>query len=96
MRYIDADKLEYITWSLYNGYDMKGNTLFIEREIVSKQTVDAMPSADVVEVSQVNKFIQRLRDIPGAIYHSELSQVCKEFGFEYPGRRIDDGRKEDE
>lgn len=49
-RYIDADKLEYITWSLYNGHDMYGKTLFIEREIVSKQIVDAMPTADVVEV----------------------------------------------
>ena len=62
-RYIDADKLEYITWSLYNGHDMRGNTLFIEREIVSKQIVDAMPTADVVEVRH-GEWLMPLTDEP--------------------------------
>ena len=49
-KYINTDDIEYITWSLYNGHDMRGNTLFIERDIVSRQIIDAMPAADVTEV----------------------------------------------
>ncbi len=52
-----------------------------------------IPTADVVEVRQLHKFIQRLRDIPGAIYHSELRHVCNEFGFDNLYAKMDGERK---
>lgn len=76
-RYIDADKLEYITWSLYNGHDMKGNTLFVEREIVSKQIVDAMPTADVANIVRC-KYCQHSEydDYHGNYYCRKLRSWC--------------------
>lgn len=53
------------------------------------------PTADVVEVRQVNAFIQRLRNTTGAIYHLELKQICKEFGFDYSGAKMDGGNNDD-
>lgn len=65
----------------YNGA-MNMPPLEYCREVVIK-----FPAADVVEAQQVNDFIQRLRSIAGPIYHSELKQICKEFGFDYSNER---------
>lgn len=83
------------------SYIKKEPLLQIAKELQGKvfgaplivRAIEEAPEEDVVEVRQVNNFIRRLRDIPGAIYHSELKQVCKEFGFDYLGRKI--GEEED-
>ena len=48
-----------------------------------RSMVHSAPTLNVVEVEKVNSFIKRLREVPGAIYHSELKQICEEFGFIY-------------
>ena len=56
------------------------------------KVIRSIPTADVVEVRQINDFIQRLRNIPGLISHLDLSRVCSEFGFDYYGAKME--RKE--
>lgn len=68
--------------------ELQGNNAFGAPLIVRE--IENAPDEDVVEVKRINDFIQRLRRIPGPIYHSELKQVCGEFGFSYCGAKMDD------
>ena len=49
-RYIDADKINYSVYSLFDGQDLEGNTLYLHRAIAFESDIDEMPTADVVEV----------------------------------------------
>lgn len=48
-----------------------------------QELLEETSTADVVELDKVNNFIQRLRSIIGAIYHSDIKRVCEDLGFDY-------------
>lgn len=49
-RYIDADKIDYTTASVYRGKDNEGKDVYRRTFVAIKSVVDEIPTADVVEV----------------------------------------------
>lgn len=87
MRYIDADKINYLVWSLYNGHDMKGNTLFMERAIAFESDIDEMPDAEVVpkevikEIFEEIFFSENYRDGELVVTHDNLVKIKNKYNL---------------
>jgi hypothetical protein len=60
MRYIDAEKIEYHELSVCGGHGLN-----CEYTVAYKHEVDAIPTADVVQKSEViDEFVERLKEQP--------------------------------
>lgn len=51
-RYIDANKIDYSVYSLYDGEDLEGNTLYRRSAIAFESDIDEIPTADVIEIPE--------------------------------------------